>query len=81
MFAEYSQLQELFASSRTTEGFFCSGANDDWDGVFTVNYNVDEEPVFDDDVNSSTYGNYRSLLPSRQVLPGFLLLQLICVRS
>jgi len=32
------------ASSRTTEVFFYSGANDDWDGVFTATYNVDEEP-------------------------------------
>ena len=38
----------------------CNTGSDDWDGTFTVNYNLDNETGFDDDVASSTYGNYQN---------------------
>jgi len=49
-----------FRKKPTMAMLSCNTGSDDWDGMFTVNYNLDNETGFDDDVASSTYGNYQN---------------------
>ena len=57
MFEDVRRMQQHALQHRS---MLCSRAGDDWDGAFTVNYNLDNETGFDQDVNSSTYGNYQN---------------------
>ena len=62
MFQDARRLkQDLFFGSFQTQALDLATTGVSGDGVFTVNYNLDEEPAFDDDVNSKTYGNYKNL--------------------
>lgn len=58
MFDEVRKIQQPHNAVQSM--LACNRASDDWDGTFTVNYNLDNETGFDSDVDSSTYGNYKN---------------------